>query len=122
MSKVSRRVIAAAHACAHVPSWMVVKKERMAMGMAIVAVLGAAAAFCAARSEIASSRLESKLHQGQMLELTVRQRIVDNFVENDRLRRRQEQHLIFAKARQQDASFDSANAAASEFRAQHVLP
>ena len=118
MSKVSRRVIAAAHACAHVPSWMVVKKERMAMGMAIVAVLGAAAAFCAARSEIASSRLESKLHQGQMLELTVRQRILDNFVENDRLRRRQEQHLIFAKARQQDASFDSANAAASEFRAQ----
>jgi tetratricopeptide (TPR) repeat protein len=118
MSKVTQWLIAVARACAHVPSWMVVKKERMAMGMAIVAVFGAAAAFCAARSELTSSRLESKLHQGQMLGLTIRQKILDDFAENGRLRDRQKQHDNLVKARQQDAQFDPANAGTHEFRAQ----
>jgi hypothetical protein len=61
------------------------------MAMAVVAVLGAAAAFCAARAEQDAARLEHKLNQGQMFFLTIRQEALD----------KSRQHKLFVRLYQQ---------------------
>jgi len=66
------------HAVWHAPPWLLGGKDRLAMAMAIVAVFGAAAAYCAARAEQAAGRLEARLDQGEMLELSIRQGIRSN--------------------------------------------
>lgn len=118
MSKFTQCAIAVARTCANVDRWMVVKKERMAMGMAIVAVFGAAAAFCAARAEQDSSGLESKLHQGQMLELTIRQEILDNFAESNRLKDREQRHLTLGQEYNEKAVKNPASAAKDQLKAE----
>jgi S1-C subfamily serine protease len=67
------------------PRLMSQGKDRMAIGMAIVAVMGAAAAYCAARVEQDAVPFESELDQGQMVELSLLQSHQDALVSRHRL-------------------------------------
>jgi serine protease Do len=68
-----------------IPSYMSKGRDRMAIGMAVVAVMGAAAAYCAAKIEQDAVRLEAELDQGQMVQLSLLQGHEDARVSRHRL-------------------------------------
>src|SRR5215813_11454511 len=76
-----------------IPSWIIQKKQHVAVGMAVIAVFAAAAAFRAAVDEQEVSRLERKLDQGQMLELMLRQDLLDRFAQFPHFRDSVDLHL-----------------------------
>lgn len=102
----------------HIPRWMVATKERVSMGMAVVAVFGAASAYCAARAEQKSAQLEAKLNQGKIVELALRHDILDKSVQYAHFRDIQKQHENQAMNLLREAATHPENAASLELRAE----
>ncbi len=105
-----------------IPGWIIRRKQHVAVAMAIVAVLAAAAAFRAAVAEHDVSRLERKLDQGQMLELMIRQDLLDRFAQYPRFRDSYDLHIAEGQARAIEAEgirlADSDSAAVLELESQ----
>ncbi|MGH9747856.1 MAG: hypothetical protein ACRD59_17315 [Candidatus Acidiferrales bacterium] len=117
-----RRVIAVITSPLRVPGWVIQKKQHVAVGMAIIAVFAAAAAFRAAVAEQEVSRLERKLDQGQMLELMLRQDLLDRFAQFPHFRDSVDFHLSEGQSLQREAEHaratDPAGAAVLDLEAQ----
>jgi hypothetical protein len=103
MNAFTRRLIAILYAPLQFPGWTIRKKQHVAVGMAIVAVFAAAAAFRAAVAEHDVSRLERKLDQGQMLELMFRQDLLDRFAQYPHFRDSVNLHVAEGQNLQREA-------------------
>jgi tetratricopeptide (TPR) repeat protein len=102
----------------HIPRWMTATKERVSMGMAVVAVFGAAAAYCAARAEQRSAQLEAKLNQGKIVELALRHDVFDQSSQYAHFLDTQKQHQNQAMNFLLETASHPANAPSLELRAQ----
>jgi hypothetical protein len=103
MKRVIRWFIAVLQIPVRIPGWIIRRKQHVAVAMAIAAVLAAAAAFRAAVAEHDVSRLERKLDQGQMLELMIRQDLLDRFAQFPRFRDSYDLHIGEGQNRQREA-------------------
>src|ERR1700690_1030885 len=117
-----RRLLTFISAPLRVPGWVIQKKQHVAVGMAIIAVFAAAAAYRAALDEQEASRLERKLDQGQMLELMLRQDLLDRFAQFPHFRDSIDLHLSDGQNLQREAEHarttDPAGAAVLDLDAQ----
>src|SRR5271156_2063318 len=86
-----------------IPAWIISKKQHVAVTMAIVGVLAAAAAFRAGVNEHELTRLERKLDQGQVLELMMRQDLLDRFAQYPRFHDSYDQHNAEGQRLQREA-------------------
>src|ERR1700686_1573621 len=98
---------------------------RIAIAMAVVAMLGAVAAFRTALAEQDTSRFERRLDQGKMLALASRQELLDKMALGVRLKSRHDLHLAEAHNAQKEAQEVgprlSAKASALNLKAQEEL-
>src|ERR1700685_4316596 len=117
-----RRLLTFISAPSRVPGWVIQKKQHVAVGMAIIAVFAAAAAYRAALDEQEASRLKRKLDQGQMLELMLRQDLLDRFAQFPHFRDSIDLHLSEGQNLQREAEHarvtDPAGAAVLDLDAQ----
>jgi hypothetical protein len=106
-------------------TWLVPKLQDgvvVALLMAFVATLGALAAFRAASVEQELSKLENKLNQSQILELTTRQEYMDRYAQRGRFDDEYNQHVSeggrLRKEADQLRSVDPTKAARRDVEAQ----